>query len=62
VPFRFRRRIGFGPFSINIGRKGVTSVSLHKTPVTITVSRTGTRTSVSLPGTGWSWWRFWRRK
>jgi len=49
--FTLRKRIKIGPFSINYGLKGITSVGVKAGRVSYNRSRTGRRTtSVDLPG------------
>lgn len=45
---RFRARPRIGPFAVNIGRRGVTSISTILGPLTIN-SRSG-KATVNLPG------------
>jgi hypothetical protein len=54
--FGFRKRIKIAPgVSINIGKKGVSGVSVGKKGATVSVSSKGARATASLPGTGLSY-------
>jgi Protein of unknown function (DUF4236) len=54
--FRFRRRLTLFPgFSLNLGRSGLTSVSVGTRGAHYTVGRRGPRATVGLPGTGLSY-------
>ncbi|WP_415409811.1 DUF4236 domain-containing protein [Synechococcus sp. A10-1-5-9] len=56
--FRFRRRIKFGPFALNLSKNGLSSLSIGGPGATVNVPiarQGGTRTTVGLPGTGLSW-------
>lgn len=54
--FRFRRSIKILPgVRVNIGKKGVSSVSVGKKGATITTGKTGTHLNVGMPGTGISY-------
>ena len=52
---RFRRIFRFGPFRLNIGKSGPTSVSVGRPGLHYTVGRKGRRITVGLPGTGVSY-------
>jgi hypothetical protein len=53
---RYRKRVPLFPgFSLNLGRSGVTSVSVGGRGAHYTVGRRGPRATVSLPGTGLSY-------
>lgn len=53
--FRFRKSVRVGGARVNIGRRGVTSVSFGKRGRSINVSRRGVRPTFGLPGTGLSY-------
>jgi Protein of unknown function (DUF4236) len=54
--FRFRRRLTLFPgVSLNLGRSGLTSVSVGPRGAHYTVGRRGPRATVGLPGTGLSY-------
>ncbi len=54
--WRFRRSIRIAPgIRLNVGRHGVTSLSLGGKGVTMNLSKRGTKTTYSLPGTGLSY-------
>lgn len=54
--FRFRRSIKILPgVRVNIGKKGVSSVSIGKRGATVTTGKTGTHLNVGIPGTGVSY-------
>jgi len=56
--FRFQRRIGPRGLKLNFSKNGISSVSIGRAPFTVNipVNRAGgTRTTVSIPGTGMSW-------
>lgn len=49
--FTFRKKIKLGPFSINVGKSGITSVGVKAGRVSLNRARNGRRTtSVNLPG------------
>ena len=53
---RFRKRIKVIPgVYINLGKKGVNSVSVGGNGLTANVNKNGTKTTVGLPGTGLSY-------
>ena len=54
--WRFRKSIRILPgVRINIGKKGVNSISLGKRGATLNVSDHGTRVTLGMPGTGLSY-------
>ncbi len=54
--FRFRRSLRIAPgIRVNIGKNGVSSVSLGKRGATLNVGKTGVHETVGLPGTGLSY-------
>jgi uncharacterized protein DUF4236 len=54
--FRFRRRLTLFPgFSLNLGRSGLTSVSVGTRCAHYTVGRRGARATVGIPGSGFSY-------
>ena len=58
MSWRFRRSMKVGPFRLNFGKTGLSSVSVgpRGASVNIPVGRSGgTRTTVGIPGTGLSW-------
>ena len=55
MPFRFQKRIRLAKgLSLNVGKKGVSSVRVGKRGLGVSTGRRGTRVSVGLPGTGMS--------
>jgi hypothetical protein len=51
MPFRFRKTIKIGPVGLNIGKKGISSVSAGSKLGRVTLGKGGRRTaSVNLPG------------
>jgi len=58
MSFRFRRRIRFGPFALNLSKNGLSSLSIGGPGATVNVplARSGpARGTVGLPGTGLSY-------
>lgn len=54
--FRFRNSIRLAPgVRLNIGKKGMNSLSVGGRGVTLNVGKDGTRVTVGLPGTGMSY-------
>lgn len=54
--FRFRKSIKLAPgVKLNIGKKGISSLSVGKNGARVNISKKGTRTTVGLPGTGLSY-------
>lgn len=54
--FNFRKSIKIAPgIRLNIGKKGISSVSFGGKGARVSVSKKGTRTSVGVPGTGLSY-------
>ncbi len=53
--FRFRRGIRNGPARVNIGKRGVTSVSFGRGALRTNLSRRGVSHSVGVPGSGMSY-------
>jgi hypothetical protein len=58
MPFRFRRSARLGPLRFNLGKSGLSSISLGGPGASfnIPITRSGAPwTTVGLPGTGLSW-------
>lgn len=56
MPFRYRRRIRVGKgLYVNLGKKGITSVTVGRRGASMNVNRKGTRESIGVPGTGLSY-------
>jgi hypothetical protein len=56
MAWRYRRRLSLFPgFAVNLGKRGLTSVSVGSRGVHSTFGRRGPRTTVGLPGTGISY-------
>lgn len=58
MSWRFRRSMKVGPFRLNFGKTGLSSVSIgpRGASLNVPVGRSGgTRTTVGIPGTGLSW-------
>lgn len=54
--FRFRKSFKIAPgVRVNIGNKGVSSISAGVKGARVSVSKKGTRTTISAPGTGLSY-------
>ncbi len=53
MPFRYRRRLRFGPLIVNVTQQGVRSVAIKIGPFTYNFKHR--RTTVNLPGTGPTW-------
>lgn len=54
--FRFRKSIKLAPgVKLNIGKKGVSSLSVGKNGARVNISKKGTKSTVGLPGTGLSY-------
>lgn len=54
--FRFRRSIRVLPgVRLNVGKRGVTSVSVGGRGMTTNINKSGSRTTVGLPGSGISY-------
>ncbi len=54
--WRFRRRLNIGGgFSLNLGKRGISSISAGKRGAHVTIGRHGVRHTVGLPGTGLSY-------
>jgi hypothetical protein len=54
--FRFRRSVRIMPgVRINLGKGGVTSVSVGRRGMTMNLNKTGTKTTFGFPGTGLSY-------
>ncbi len=55
MPFRFQKRIRLAKgVSLNIGKKGVSSIRLGKRGAGVSTGRRGTRVVAGVPGTGMS--------
>lgn len=53
--FRFRKSLKIAPgIKLNIGKKGISSVSIGGRGATVNINRKGTRSTIGLPGTGLS--------
>ena len=53
--WKFRKRLRFGPFALNLSKNGLSSLSIGRpgASINIPLARDGqTRTTVGLPGTG----------
>ena len=53
--WRFRKRLRFGPFALNLSKNGLSSHSIGRpgASINVPIARDGqTRTTVGLPGTG----------
>ena len=56
MPFRFRRRVRLAKgVYVNVGKRGITSMSVGRRGATMNVNRKGTRETYGLPGTGMSY-------
>ncbi len=56
MPFRFRRRVRITKgLYVNLGKRGITSVSVGRRGATMNVNRKGSRETYSVPGTGMSY-------
>lgn len=54
--FRFRRSIGLGKgVRLNIGKKGISSVSVGKRGIGVSIGKKGPTGRVGIPGTGMSY-------
>jgi hypothetical protein len=55
MPFRFQKRIKLAKgVSLNVGKKGVSSIRVGKRGAGVSTGRRGTRVTAGLPGTGMS--------
>lgn len=54
MPFRFRRSVKIGGVRFNIGKRGLSSVSIKSGFLTQNISSRGVRKTINLPGTGLS--------
>jgi hypothetical protein len=55
VPFRFQKRIRLAKgVSLNLSRKGISSVRVGRRGLGVSTGKRGTRVGVSAPGTGLS--------
>lgn len=51
--FRFRKSLKIAPgVKLNIGKKGITSVSIGKRGASVNINKKGTRSNIGIPGTG----------
>jgi hypothetical protein len=56
MPFRFQKRIRLAKgVTLNIGKRGVSSLRVGRRGAGVSMGKRGTRTSVSVPGTGASY-------
>ncbi|MGO9076105.1 MAG: DUF4236 domain-containing protein [Terriglobales bacterium] len=56
MAFRFQRRLRLGKgFTLNIGKRGISSISAGVRGAHVTIGKRGTRHTVGLPGTGLSY-------
>jgi hypothetical protein len=56
MPFRFQRRIRLAKgVTLNVGKRGLSSVRLGRRGAGVSVGKRGTRTTVGVPGTGASY-------
>jgi hypothetical protein len=56
VPLRFQRRVRIAKgFYLNVGKRGITSVTVGQRGASTNISKKGTRQTYSLPGTGISY-------
>ncbi len=56
MPFRFRRRVRLAKgVYVNLGKRGITSMSVGRRGTTMNVNRKGTRETYGIPGTGMSY-------
>ncbi len=54
--FRFRKSIKIAPgIKLNIGKKGISSVSIGKRGASVNISGKGTRSTIGIPGSGLSY-------
>ena len=56
--FRFRKRLRFGPFALNLSKQGLSSLSIGPRGATVNVPLArdgGTRVTAGIPGTGLYW-------
>lgn len=62
MPFNFRKTIRIMPgVNVNLSKTGV-SLSVGPRGAKVTLGRRGIRTTASLPGTGVSWSKLFRRR
>ncbi len=55
MPFRFQKRIRLAKgISLNVGKKGLSSIRVGKRGAGVSTGRRGTRVTAGLPGTGMS--------
>jgi len=56
MAWRYRRRLFLFPgFAVNVGKRGVTSLSIGGRGVHYTIGKRGPRATISAPGTGLSY-------
>ena len=54
--FKFRKSIKLLPgVKLNLGKKGISSISIGKKGATINISKKGIKTNLGIPGTGISY-------
>ena len=55
MPFRFQKRIRLAKgISLNVGKKGLSSIRVGKRGAGVSTGRRGTRVTAGVPGTGMS--------
>lgn len=55
MPFRFQKRIRLAKgISLNVGKKGLSSIRIGKRGLGVSTGRRGTRVTAGAPGTGMS--------
>lgn len=58
MPFRFRRRIRLAKgLTLNVGKRGISSVRVGRRGAGVSAGKRGTRATVGIPGTGASYSR-----
>jgi len=56
VPFRFQKRIRLAKgVTLNVGKRGVSSVRIGRRGAGVNIGKRGTKTTVGIPGTGASY-------
>ena len=57
--FNFRKSVKIAPgIRLNVGKKGISSVSIGPRGAKVNIGKKGTRTTVSAPGTGLSYSKY----
>lgn len=54
MPVRFRRTLKLGSLRLNLGKTGITGISMGKRGMSITAGKKGLRANLGIPGTGLS--------